>query len=142
MNVKPAPAVAALLAGLLLSTACRSEQGTACPAIGWLDALTVELDGWAEVPGGSVTVECPSTCAREIRLDAPAIERNEVSVPLSGATTTVPFTYGRPDSVVVTVTGPDGAELARQPADVDWRQVGGSAECGGPMAATVVVPAP
>jgi hypothetical protein len=143
MNLTRVPTVAALLAGLLLSTACRPEQGTVCPAIGWLDALTVELaEGWAAVPGGSVTVECPSTCAGEFRLDASPVERDVVTVPLSGATTAVQFSADRPDSVVVTVTGADGTELARQPADLDWRRVGGSAECGGPMAATVVVPAP
>ena len=47
-----------------------------------------------------------------------------------------------PDSVVVTVLGPDGATLADLETDLDWRRVGGTEECGGPMTASVVVPAP
>jgi hypothetical protein len=122
---------------------CSAGQGTICPAIGWSDALTVELDaGWPTVPGGSVTVDCPSTCALEFREDAPAIERNEISAPLAGAETTIQFAAGMPDSVVVTVTGTDGRQLAQHEANLDWRRVGGSEECGGPHAATVVVPVP
>ena len=47
-----------------------------------------------------------------------------------------------PETVDVTVLGPDGAVLAELTADPEWERVGGSAECGGPMAATVTVPAP
>jgi hypothetical protein len=130
------PAVAGVLTGLLALTACH-DRAVVCSAIGWSNTVTVELaPDWPVVEGASVTVVCPSTCVWG------ASELDEVSEPLSGSTATVHIDMATPDSVVVTVTGPDGAELARQPADVDWRQVGGSAECGGPMAATVVVPAP
>jgi hypothetical protein len=47
-----------------------------------------------------------------------------------------------PDSAVLTILGPDGTELAELDADLDWRRVGGTEECGGPSAASVVVPAP
>jgi hypothetical protein len=128
---------------VLLQASCSAGHRTVCPAIGWSDALTVALDaGPPAVPGGSVTVGCPSTCALEFRQDAPAVEHDELTVPLAGATTTIPFTTGRPGSVVVTVTAGDGTQLARHEAELDWRRVGGSEECGGPHEATVVVPSP
>jgi hypothetical protein len=65
-----------------------------------------------------------------------------VSVPLSGRSTVVQLDMTTPDSVVVTVLGPDGATLADLETDLDWRRVGGTEECGGPMTASVVVPAP
>jgi hypothetical protein len=124
--------------GLALA-ACGAAAGTACPAIGWSNTLTVGLaDDWPPVQDGSLRVECSSRCGMYGR-EGPA---DELTVPLDGRSTVVQLDMTAPDSVVLTVLGVDGTELAVLDADLDWRRVGGSEECGGPHAASVVVPEP
>jgi hypothetical protein len=128
--------MAALLAALSLLATC--ADGVVCPAIGWSNALTVELaEGWADVPGGSITLDCSSPCGA-IDLDAhePA---SELSVPLTGGAAVVQL-LATPDSVTATVLGSDGVVLGGTTAHLDWRRVGGSEECGGPMEAVVSIP--
>ena len=87
-------------------------------------------------------VGCPEPCGLPPLEGTPSGPIREGVAPLAGTGTAVSFGMGTPDSVVVTVVGPDGAVLAEVHADLDWERVGGSEECGGPMAATVTVPAP
>ena len=47
-----------------------------------------------------------------------------------------------PETVEVSVLGPDGAVLAGTEAELEWVRVGGSEGCGGPHEARVTVPAP
>jgi hypothetical protein len=143
MDDEPATRWMALGAGAVATalalTACSAGASTACPAIGWSNTLRVVLaGGWPEVDGGSLALECSSRCGMHGREGDP----EELSVPLTGGSTVVQLDMTAPDSVVVTVLGADGAELAEVAADLDWRRVGGSEECGGPHAASVVVPAP
>lgn len=127
-----------LAAGLALAS-CSQAGGTACPAIGWSNAVTVALaDGWPPVDGGTLLVGCSSPCGTYGR-EGPA---DELSVPLEGRSTLVHLDMTAPGSVTVSVLGADGAELAVHDVGLDWRRVGGSEECGGPHAASVVVPAP
>jgi hypothetical protein len=131
---------ACAVAAALAFSACAAGATTVCPAIGWSNLLTVELAaGRPAVEGGSLIVECSSRCGLT---PGPTDEPDEVSLPLSGRSTVVQLDMTTPDSVVVTVLGPDGATLADLETDLDWRRVGGTEECGGPMAASVVVPAP
>jgi hypothetical protein len=128
---------ASLLAGLLAFAACSAGGSTVCPAIGWSHTLTVGLaDGWPDVAGGSLAVECASRCG--LMPDGP----DQLSVPLTGGSTVVQLDMTLPDSAVLTVLDADGTERAELDADLDWRRIGGSEDCGGPMAASVVVPAP
>jgi hypothetical protein len=132
-------AVAAAAAAALAFSACAAGANTVCPAIGWSNTLTVGLaDGWPPVDGGALVVECSSRCGLML---GPTDEPDEVQVPLTGRSTVVQLEMTTPDSAALTVLGPDGTELAQLDADLDWRRVGGSEECGGPSAASVVVPA-
>ncbi len=120
-GVRSVLAVAALLA----LTSCSGDRAV-CPAVGWSNGLTVELAGdWP--PGEGRTVR---------------VEGAEAVTPLTGRTASVSFPMTTPDTVAVTVLGPDGATLSEVRADLDWVRVGGSEECGGPHLATAVVPAP
>jgi hypothetical protein len=129
---------ACLMTAALALAACGAGAETVCPAIGWSNTLSVGLaDGWRAVDG-TLLVECSGPCGMYGR-EGP---RDEVSVPLSGASTVVQLDMTAPDSVILTVVGADGTELTRHDADLDWDRVGGSEECGGPHTASVVVPAP
>jgi hypothetical protein len=130
---------ACAVAAALAFSACSAGATTVCPAIGWSNTLTVGLaDDWPDVPGGSLTVECSSRCT----VLGAAGDRDRLSIPLTGSSTVVPFDMTSPDSAVLIVLDADGRELAEVDADLDWRRVGGSEDCGGPSVASVVVPAP
>ncbi|GAB3192996.1 hypothetical protein GCM10027261_06880 [Geodermatophilus arenarius] len=135
-----------LLAAVLLAGCAGAPGGSGavvCPAIGWVDAVRVELTGdWTGPAPASVRVVCEPSCGQVVRLDRDPEPRREVTAPLTGTTAGVPTGTGTPDAATVTVLAADGGALAEVDADLDWVRVGGSEECGGPMEATVVVPAP
>ena len=135
------PAVVALpaIAALLAVAGCGAGAGGVCSAIGYASTLVVQLDdGWPDEPGRSVRVDCSGPCPDPFATGEPDDER---TVQLTGTSATVVWADGM-DDVVVTVLGADGAPLASVDAGLDWVRVGGSAECGGPLQATVTVPAP
>jgi hypothetical protein len=135
--------VAAALTLLAALTGCDTGPVHACPAIGWTNQLVVELaPDWRPVEGGTVHLECPSACGVALSSAGAVGPVDEVSAPLSGSAASLLLDMTAPDSVVVTVLGADGAALAELDADLDWTRVGGSAECGGPVRATLTVPAP
>ncbi|MGY1745962.1 hypothetical protein [Blastococcus sp. SYSU D00695] len=138
--VTPRAVLPAAAVVLLTGAGCAGEaDGTVCPPVGWLDAVTVHLAaGWSLDAERTVTVTCDRSCAPS-GPDGGSGNR-ESSAPLAGSTATVPVT-GQPSSVVVTVLVA-GHPRAVVPTDLDWRRVGGSEECGGPRAAAVTVPAP
>jgi hypothetical protein len=136
--------VRALLAvgAVLTLAACDGGVGRACPAIGWGSTLSVELaPDWPPGEGRTVQVGCPEPCGMPLQ-GTPSGPGREGVAPPTGTTTGVSFVMGTPDSVVVTVLGPDGAVVAEVDAVLAWVRVGGSAECGGPHEAAVTVPAP
>jgi hypothetical protein len=134
---------AGAVAAALAFSSCAGGAGTVCPAIGWVNTVTVGLaDDWPPVEGGSLLVECPSPCAIQPHARDTTAETDQVSMPLTGRSVVVDVGMTSPDSVVLTVLGPDGAELSVTEADLDWRRVGGSEECGGPHAVSVVLAAP
>ncbi|RBY93388.1 hypothetical protein DQ237_18235 [Blastococcus sp. TF02-8] len=125
------------LAGLLALTGC-ADGGAACTAVGWNNAVVVEFaEGWRAVEGG-VTVECDPACYTDVLVDPEAATVD----PADGESATGLLGMSTPGSIVVRVIGADGARLTEVDADLDWRRVGGTEECGGPHEATVVVPAP
>ncbi len=131
---------ACAVAVALAFSACSASATTVCPAIGWSNTLTVALaDGWPDVEGGTLAVECSSRCG--VMLGSTQ-EPDQVSVPLTGRSTVVQLDMTTPDSAVLTVLGADGSELAELATDLDWHLVGGSEDSGGPSAASVVVHAP
>ena len=134
---------AAAVGAVLALAACDGDVGPACPAVAWGNGLTVELAGdWPPGEGRSVEVGCPEPCGVPTLDGTPSGPVRDGVSPLTGTATGFSFVMGTPDSVVVTVLGPDGAVLAEVDADLEWVRVGGSAACGGPHEATVTVPAP
>jgi hypothetical protein len=132
---------ACAMAVALAVGACGATGGTACPAVAWGSALTVQFaDDWPPVAGG-VTVRCVPGCMDAVLPDG-AGGSAAATEPVAGSSVTVTYTLSTPDSVVLTVLAPDGTALTEVDVDVDWRRVGGSEECGGPHEAAVVVPAP
>ncbi|MGY1804122.1 hypothetical protein ACI78T_12675 [Blastococcus sp. SYSU D00922] len=136
----PVAGAACLLAAGLALGACQAGAETVCSAVGWSNGLTVELaEGWPEVADGALGLDCSSPCGLQVRQGD---EPDGLTVPLTGTVTVAQLGMTTPDSVTVTVLGADGVELAVHEADPDWIRVGGTEECGGPHAATVVVPVP
>ncbi|MFD2092456.1 hypothetical protein [Blastococcus deserti] len=146
MDEEPATSWIALggcvVAAALAFVACSAGGSTVCPAIGWSNALVVELaDDWSRLEGGSLRIECSSRCGYLIHEDGPSTDEDALTVPLGRGREVFQLDMTAPDAVVVTVLAADGTELAEVDADLDWHRVGGSEDCGGPHEATVVVPA-
>jgi hypothetical protein len=115
-----------------------SDLQRLCAATDHGRTLVVQLaDDWPPGQGGTVVARCSSPCG-EVRQDSDELTRG-VSGALTGARVELSM-MGLPDSVVVTVLGPDGP-LAEIEETLTWQRVGGTAECGGPMEAVVVIPA-
>jgi hypothetical protein len=109
-----------------------------CPAIDYGRTLIVQLaDGWPLAEGRTVVATCPSPCG-EVRQDNDELTR-EVTGALTDSTARLPM-LAMPDSVVVTVLGPEG-RVAEVEGSLAWQRVGGTDECGGSMEAVVLVPA-
>ena len=137
LTLREVPVVAAL-AAVVLAALWGVGPVRDCPAVGWSDQLTVELaDGWPAA--SAVRVECASWCG--LTVESVPGGPDTVTVPLTGATAVVLLTMATPESVAVTVLGPDDGVLGAADVDLDWRRVGGTAECGGPHEATATVPA-
>jgi hypothetical protein len=111
-----------------------------CPAIGYVDVLVVQLAaGWPAALTSGLSVTCTPACE-----DHPATDpAGGAPVPpgaLTGATTRfiVPSTV-RSITVVVSRSG---GVLETVHGALGWRRVGGTAECGGPVRATLTLPPP
>jgi hypothetical protein len=116
-------ACAAVLAALLVpALAGCSGTERVCPPVGWGGTLVVELGpDWPDLVGASVRLA------------------DGDPVPVRSRSTAFSLVMPLPSSVAVTVLDAGGASLAAIEEEPDWRRVGGSAECGGPSEATVVV---
>ncbi len=109
-----------------------------CPAIDYGRTLIVQLaDGWPAAEGRTVVVRCEEPCGR-VQRDRDELT-HDVAGALTGSTARLPM-MAMPESVVVTVLGPEGP-LGEVAESLTWRRVGGTEECGGPMEAVVLVPA-
>jgi hypothetical protein len=124
----------AVVAGL---SSCAGHPARACPASATvvLPNVVVQVDAW---PGaGSVVLQCMPVCVESLAGDGPAELTAEVVGGVAGFDA-----LATPASVVITVLGGGGTELTSLQTALDWERVGGAEECGGPMQATVTVPAP
>lgn len=124
MSGRPGTARAVAFAAVLVPVLVGCGAERVCPAVGWSNTLVVELDpAWPELDGAAVRVAGGYSGA----------------APLTGRSAEVQLDMSVPDTVVVTVLDARGAVLTDAETEPEWRRVGGTAECGGPAEATVVV---
>ncbi|QHK21593.1 hypothetical protein GU243_19960 [Pseudarthrobacter psychrotolerans] len=147
---------------VLMLAVCIPVAGcsTACPAIGWVNSVTVELAG--DLSRVDSVQLCADGACSELRPEpGTAAPRIVVTTPLDASApftpeaqpTMAPFYASRVDAdtwrfTVVNMSSPDhvtakalsatGEVLAVKEADLDWNRVGGSAQCGGPGEASPV----
>lgn len=130
-----------------------------CPAIGWVNSVTVELSGDVSRVG---TVQlCADGACSELRPEpGTAVPRIVVTTPLDAKASPTPeaqpamapfyaeridadtwrfqVNMSAPDHVSAKALSSTGEVIAETDADLDWRRVGGSAQCGGPVEASPV----
>lgn len=151
-----------VLQAVLMLAVCIPVAGcsTACPAIGWVNSITVELAG--DVSRVDAVQLCADGACSEVRPEpGTAAPRIVVTTPLDARAsptleaqpTMAPFYAERIDAdtwrFTVNMSSPDhvtakaltskGVVIAETDADLDWKRVGGSAQCGGPMEASPVL---
>jgi hypothetical protein len=133
---------------------------TACPAIGWANAITVELTGDLSrvetvqlCADGACSELGPRAAPSAPRSIAPTLVNPSAPVTPAAQPTTAPFYAERIDAdtwrFTVSMSSPDhvtakalsaiGEVLAEKEAALDWKRVGGSAQCGGPAEASPVL---
>jgi hypothetical protein len=130
---------------------CSLAPQFACTAIGWVNTVTVELDG--SVDGVHTVKLCvEGTCSvmadQPQALDEPlevitAIPRETAAPSTQPATPpyatkvddhtwTFNLMMGAPKEVTVRALSADGAIIAEREVALTWKRVGGSEQCGGP----------
>ena len=157
------------VAVILLPVLAGCGPATVCPAIMYGATLTVRLtDDWSADAERTVTLGCPpsESCGEFVALpvevlaqpemspltDSPPLASDEKPGPGPGpgpGPATGPVkdgaaefsVLGGAERVVVTVRGA-GTSAASRTVEPEWVRVGGDEQCGGPMHADVVVPAP
>lgn len=146
---------------VLLLTACVPMVGCtyACPAVGWVNSVTVELAG--DVSRVDTVQLCSNGACSELRPEPTVAPRIIVTTPLDPTApvtpdvqpTMAPFYAERIDAdtwqFTVSMSSPDhvtakalsatGEVLAETETDLEWKRVGGSAQCGGPAEAQPVI---
>lgn len=146
------------LAAVLLLSLAGSGCATACPAIGWVNAVNVELDGNADAVA-AVELCFDGVCSESapflrvtdepLRLMTALPEDAETAAPVEGSlvfstarvderTWRITFTTEAPDSITVRAVSATGAVLAERDVTLEWERVGGSEQCGGPLEGTPI----
>lgn len=154
--------VAALTLSSVVSGCSPLVPHLACPAIGWINTVTVILEG----PVQNVSVVefcaegvCSTPSPGETQPDEPlrpatANPQDATSYPTTAPTATV-FPYGAtkvddrswkfsldmtsPKDATVRALTADGEVLAERDVTLTWTRVGGSERCGGPSEAAPIL---
>lgn len=146
---------------VLLLAVCMPVAGCsyACPAVGWVNSVTVELAG--DLSRVDTVQLCSEGACSDLRPEptvAPRIIVTHSLNPTAPVTpdvqpTMAPFYAERIDAdtwqFTVSMSAPDhvtakalsaaGGVLAETQTDLVWQRVGGSAQCGGPAKAQPVM---
>ncbi len=133
-----------LAVSVAVSSCSSTPTVTACPDIGWLNTVTVELDGDAASVADLVLCtdgDCPAATTPD-QTDATAHPGSSLRVPFQGArvdTDTWAFDYSMstPDQLTLRAYDTAGSVLTEDTLDSTWERTGGTAQCGGPAATTV-----
>lgn len=110
----------------------------ACPAIGWTNALTVQLDGNASaVNQVQLCTEAGCAPAEDESVTGPL---GLVAVEAQNGDAWTFAVDGLPDTFTVRTLAADGTVLSDTEVTPEWDRIGGSEQCGGPSEATITVP--
>jgi len=108
----------------------------ACPAIGWINHVSVTLDSDATAVT-SLEVCDGETCVTGPRDNAAGSSGLWHYVDRDGDTWSFALGMATPDPVTVRALASDGAVLAEATVSPEWERVGGSEQCGGPHEGTI-----
>ena len=122
-------------ATLLALTGC-APPPVACPAIGWINSLTVELVGDTSSVA-AVQLCTPHGCAPSPDLDPSSSWALVALTDRDGDSWSFSTDMSAPDELVVKTLTADGVVLSEESVAPDWTRVGGSEQCGGPSEAVV-----
>lgn len=146
------------LASALLLSLAASGCTAACPTIGWINAVNVDLDGNVDdVAAVELCVDGVCAEAAPVLRGADEPLRPMTALPEDVATAVpsessllfstarlderswrITFTTEAPDSITVRAVSATGDVLAEQDATLEWQRVGGSEQCGGPLEGTPI----
>ncbi|WP_144764836.1 hypothetical protein [Curtobacterium sp. 9128] len=158
-----------LLGVVLLALALRSCAfgATACPAVGWTNTIEVRVPGSdaatspvhrvvvclergctpgvasadAAMPSGDATPAAPGPGTVQEPTPTPTLAVEPFSTAVhDGDRWTIPTTMGTPEHGRVALRDDTGTTLRERAVDLDWVRHGGSAQCGGPSTASVMIP--
>jgi len=141
--------LAVAMTGVVPLSGCVTD---ACPAIGYVSTLTVNVDGNAAAVRELKPCD-EHRCSVPEPTPGTAIPKRSIEPTFSPDTVTPapatypPFTFrksdddtwvftlglGAPSNVTVSAVGEDGSVLAEQDYELTWTRVGGSERCGGPV---------
>ena len=124
-------------ATLLALTGC-APPPVACPAIGWINSLTVELVGDTSSVA-AVQLCTPHGCAPSPDLDPSSSWALVALTDRDGDSWSFSTDMSAPDELVVKTLTADGVVLSEEVVAPDWTRVGGREQCGGPSEAVVSV---
>lgn len=131
-------AVLAVTASVGMSGCDLAPPPFACPAIGWVNVLTVELDG---VTSGVASVQlCTDDgCAPADDVDPDDPLGYIELIDRDGAEWVFSVDMSSPDDLTVRTIAADGEVLTATAISPQWTRTGGDDRCGGPMDVTVTV---
>lgn len=123
------------VAGLVTAMGLTGCVPFACPAIGWTNTPTVELDGdTATVAQVQLCTDAGCAPADDVDMTGPL---GLISVADRDGDTWTFSVDSLPDTFTVRTLAADGTVLSDTEVTPEWERVGGSAQCGGPGEATV-----
>ena len=160
MTVRPLHRWLALGTGAVLVAALAGcmPLGVVCPAIGYVSVIEVELTGDIAAVDSVQFCDGDGQCSAELPPDPtprPTTLPMGTTLPMATSSPMTPPAYtgtrvdarrwtftviaGLPDGGTATAYRADGAAAGDATATLDWKRVGGSAQCGGPMKAEPIV---
>lgn len=121
----------------LLLTGCGPLDSGLCPAVGYLQTLTVHIEDDSS-DADKVLVCGGGKCADGLVSTTDLNTVNAEQSPNEAATWTVMLSYLE-EPLLIQIVGSDGSVLKEALVEPDWRLTGGSERCAGPSAAEVTL---
>ena len=122
---------------LMILTGC-APAPVACPAIGWVNSLTVELTGQTSSVQ-RVQLCTQEGCAPGRDVDSSSLLSDIAVTDREGDTWTFETQMLSLEEVTIRALASDGSVVSEDSVRPNWKRVGGSEQCGGPSTALVTV---